>query len=782
MRSTFRVLAAFTLLACVLPGRAEAQRPPSPEPGSRVLLDAHNCYPYNGRWADRIDRALSTGTPLAIEQDLVWFRDPASGQGRSLVAHDEQGKPNLGLDGSEPTMRDYFFERIRPLVERALAEQHRETWPIITLNLDLKTEEPEHLAAIWALLREYRPWLSTARRTENLSDIQPITYGPLLVLTGESDAQRKAFHDNVPVGQELLVFGAARPREAGVPGVRTNYHRWWNNPWSVVEAGGQTKAGAWTRDDESRLNSLVKAAHQAGLWIRFYTLNGHDPADTSGGWSAGYNFGSLEAARQRWEAAIRAGVDYIAIDQYELFAETLHRVAGPPKSAQEIVITGDLTRNDYERLLEQPFDVPAGTARVEVTLAYTGADQRTVIDLGLRSPQEFRGWSGGGPQTIVVGATRASYGYLPGVIEPGRWAVVLGVPNIREGRRDTYTITVRFSPDEDARTPPVRSGPGWFAGDLHSHSGHSDGRATTRRGATVPVPAARVFDAAHSAGLDFIALTDHNSVAQWLDVDRLQPYYDDLLLLHAREITTYEGHANAIGEQRFHDFRLGDRTMQDVLENPTADGAFVSINHPMSPGGEQCMGCRWEHADAGTLSHVQGIEVLNGTTRTGPQAGWPFWADLLNHGYRLTAVGGSDEHTPEEPNDRRLGTPTTVVFASELSEPAIVAGLKSGRVYVRTTGPDGPRLDFFAESDGRRYEMGQVIQATRKVALRANVSNAPGQRVTWIRNGKSIGESEIPNTGDVRIESDSKAGDWFTLIVHNAAGDPTVFANAIYIR
>ena len=23
-------------------------------PGARVLLDAHNCYPYDGKWADRI--------------------------------------------------------------------------------------------------------------------------------------------------------------------------------------------------------------------------------------------------------------------------------------------------------------------------------------------------------------------------------------------------------------------------------------------------------------------------------------------------------------------------------------------------------------------------------------------------------------------------------------------------------------------------------------------------------------------------------------------------------
>jgi hypothetical protein len=43
-------------------------------PASRVLLDAHNTYPYGEWWGDRIDRALSTGVPLAVEQDLAWYR------------------------------------------------------------------------------------------------------------------------------------------------------------------------------------------------------------------------------------------------------------------------------------------------------------------------------------------------------------------------------------------------------------------------------------------------------------------------------------------------------------------------------------------------------------------------------------------------------------------------------------------------------------------------------------------------------------------------------------
>ena len=60
-----------------------------------------------------------------------------------------------------------------------------------------------------------------------------------------------------------------------------------------------------------------------GFWIRFYTLDGFSAADNRG-WDAGYNFGSREAALARWKAALAAGVDLIATDQYEDLATLIH--------------------------------------------------------------------------------------------------------------------------------------------------------------------------------------------------------------------------------------------------------------------------------------------------------------------------------------------------------------------------------------------------------------------------------------------------------------------------
>ena len=206
---------------------------------------------------------------------------------------------------------------------QALTGSSRENWPLITLNLDFKDSEPAHFAAIQALLSKYQAWLTTAPRTASTDKVEPLHLGPVLVLTGSDPAQQKAFHDAVPVGGTLLLFGAVTTT---VPARATNYRRWSNNPWNVIEPEGQNGAGEWTAEEADRLARTVRAAHQAGLWIRFYTLNGHSTERGEHmGWTPGYNFTSLDAVNVRWRAAIDAGVDFIATDQYEEFAQISSR-------------------------------------------------------------------------------------------------------------------------------------------------------------------------------------------------------------------------------------------------------------------------------------------------------------------------------------------------------------------------------------------------------------------------------------------------------------------------
>lgn len=459
----------------------------------------------------------------------------------------------------------------------------------------------------------------------------------------------------------------------------------------------------------------------------------------------------------------------------------------PTSAGSTITLTGQLTVADYERIIERTFDVPVGTRRIDLTLTASGAEQRTVIDLGLRDPDGPRGWSGGRTSHVTVSRLSATPGYLPGSIPPGQWSVLLGVPNIRADRHDSYTVTVTLSGDDSGGERPVlRDGPGWFVGDLHTHSQHSDGRGRAQSGTGVPAPVHRVLDQAIARGLDFVALSDHNTASHWLDVDRLQPYYDHLLLLHSREITTYRGHANTVGERTFADFRLPSPAASpaEMLRPIAATGAFVSINHPTAPDDERCMGCGWNVLDDATRSVVHGVEVVNGDTRNGPLYGWPLWASLLNRGWRLTAVGGSDDHTPDDDADRMIGTPATVVWAEALSEEAIVAGLKSGRVYLRTRGAAGPSIDMDARAAQEVYPMGAEFSApaTDPLLLRARVDGAAGATLDWVLNGQVVASEPIGALAAVLEHQLTMApGDWTSIVVRDGAG-PIAISNAIRRR
>jgi hypothetical protein len=323
-------------LVTVVHGRLGAQDPPAIL-GGRSLVHAHNAYPEGGQWADRMTRALALDqVPVVIEQDIAFAAGNTPGS-QSVVSHEAK------LTGSEPTLAAHFFDRVRPLMERALAAGQRERWPLVVLHLDFKTNERDHHRAVWDLLERHRAWLTTAAAADPRT-IQPFTRGPLLVLTENGAGQEQDFSEWAKQNGTFLLFGsipapaiasADDPVERArilrratlqelVPAAVTGYRRWVNLSWAAVEEGGPANAGSWTADDRRRLESIVNYAHRQRLLVRFYTLNGHTAAD-SRGWSASYNFGSLDAVRQRWTASVTARVDLIATDQYEELAGVIAR-------------------------------------------------------------------------------------------------------------------------------------------------------------------------------------------------------------------------------------------------------------------------------------------------------------------------------------------------------------------------------------------------------------------------------------------------------------------------
>jgi len=303
-------------------------------PGSRIIMLGHNAYPDHGKYGDRLDRAIASGVPFAVEEDLAWV------DGRSLLIH---GARNATPD--DPTLESYFFPKVKPIVEKALQEGNKGNWPLVILYLDIKNDPKEHLEAISKTLDKYDSWVTTAVKTADIGKQSPLDLKPMMVLVEDkqNDVKQEFFYDTLPVGGKIRVFGSAEkfdenpqhlPREKKAEAVAMlvdrdpeqlvtkkadNYRRWFGTSWGFIEKGGEHNGGEWTKAKEERLKKFVDLGHRMGYLVSFYCLDGYTE-DANQGWDKDYNFGSREAVTPRWKAAIRAHADFISTDHYEELA------------------------------------------------------------------------------------------------------------------------------------------------------------------------------------------------------------------------------------------------------------------------------------------------------------------------------------------------------------------------------------------------------------------------------------------------------------------------------
>jgi hypothetical protein len=220
-------------------------------------------------------------------------------------------------------------------------------------------------------------------------------------------------------------------------------------------------------------------------------------------------------------------------------------------------------------------------------------------------------------------------------------------------------------------------------------------------------------------------------------------------------------------------------------------GAIASINHPNAPGGEICMGCRWTPAVPLQMDRFTSVEAVNGGNGDPAESGIPFWQKQLGLGHRLTAIGGSDNHQPTLPPDAEnaVGHPTTVVYAQELSTPAILAGIRSGRVFVDVSGSRDRLLDISTHTRTSSAVMGGDLAARsgEAIEVEAQIDNCDGYTAELVEEGEGS-----PDTAEQTIHGERawlhwalKAGStrgWFLVTVHDSSGEVQLLGNPIYVN
>ena len=250
--------------------------------------------------------------------------------------------------------------------------------------------------------------------------------------------------------------------------------------------------------------------------------------------------------------------------------------------------------------------------------------------------------------------------------------------------------------------------PGWYTGDFHAHTHFSDGVH----------PPEELLALAQYEHLDFVSITDHNTVAAHAAIAS-----SPLPIIRGLEMTLKIGHFNVFGvddwpdwldemlpEKNKHRMEVDWQDANGMMARCKAEGWLISINHPLLPPWD------WKHPDT-QLGYLDAIEIWNDPTWSdnawANPAAVDYWSRLLNDGYRITALGGTDYHYPEtKPGSYkpRISLPRTTVYAENLSAAAILQAVRQRRAYVSM---GDTKLTFAAHHKGQAYTIGADLDLQR---------------------------------------------------------------------
>lgn len=453
----------------------------------------------------------------------------------------------------------------------------------------------------------------------------------------------------------------------------------------------------------------------------------------------------------RWGAFLAAG------GVGTLVPADIARAASSSTAGQQVTSTyqGN-SPSGFDQWTSVDINVPAGVQRISVSYSF---DRQTgVMDIGILGPTGFRGYSGSARSEFTLSAADATTGYVPGQIQQGKWSIILGpmVGDVKSGMGWQVDVTLEYGDPLPAAAPydvlPVKipnTGWGWYRGDLHMHTIHSDSQRTVDE---------RVGDAI-AAGLDFIAISDHNTSSTGVSWRGNVPA--GMLVINAEEVTTRHGHWLAVGipQGKWIDWRYkpSEGKFDAYAQQVRGLGGMVIAAHPMTPA----RGSLWEFGLG--LDKVDAMEVWNGAGGTGGQP-WTgddelnliAWHVMLCAGKRVPGLGNSDAHSL---GDATVGTPQNVVCASTLSTAALLDAMRRCRVYVAESSK--VTVDFTASAKGKTAGPGETLALGffDAVDVVAKVSGAPNTVATLITEWGIMASVQIGagGSGELRWRGWGKA-------------------------
>lgn len=397
-------------------------------------------------------------------------------------------------------------------------------------------------------------------------------------------------------------------------------------------------------------------------------------------------------------------------------------------------IKARLLYHEEKTYIEVPFFVEEDIEKIEIEIDFDSNDGKNVIDLGLMDEETVRGWSGGARRKIFITEYSSTYGYISGTINKGIWKIILG----------TYKLDV-VGCEVNISVRRYKNHYRWIKGDFHTHTYHSDGKYTLEEVANIAI----------ERGLDFIALTDHNTTSQNYSYHKNEP----VLFIPGMELTTNFGHCNLLGvKSPVKDFRcLNMDDIKETIKEARNNNCKIVINHPHDKN------CGWEF---GFDVDYNCIEIWNGNPQSeNNQETLKWWQKNLKGNKKINVIGGSDIHKGD--NYLKHGTPTTWVWSNEKSIEAILAAICSGHAFL-TKDNNGPTIDM-------RYGdsiMGDTVEFYTGSLLYIEINELlEGDIVKIISEKDSIEEYHIKNSKVLITELDIKNEEFIRVEVWRRIND-----------
>ena len=299
--------------------------------------------------------------------------------------------------------------------------------------------------------------------------------------------------------------------------------------------------------------------------------------------------------------------------------------------------------------------------------------------------------------------------------------------------------------------PAAASAGEWVAGDLHVHTTYShdsyggpgDDEPGPDEFYTAGHTVTSDFALAASRGLDYLAISDHNTVRAQSD-----PGFGTQGVIG---IPSYEnsldGHAQMHGATKVYDKDFdGDRATSpaeaaQMVANLRADGGLFQANHPCEPS------FAYDEIEVDTFEiwNLPWVYQHPFPSSGDNDCALRRWYSRLDKGETPTAVGGSDSHWLSTTSLQGAGQPTTWVYAENKSVEGILAGLRDGHTFISHQPPayGGPKVWFEVDTPDEDEEpdamQGDTVPHGSNVWMR--VQGAAGAYVRYVTDG---GEASLP--------------------------------------